>query len=261
MKNLYTFFITLLTIAISNAQIAGTNWSLTPAAGSLGVGANSGDTSWWSSSDADVSTRACIFDDVIIFNADGTYTQDMQDSTWLEGWQGAAAEGCGTPIAPHNGSNAATYTVDSTAGTITVVGTGAHIGLAKVTNQGEDGVATNDTIEYKYELSADGNTMTIEAVYPSGVWTYKYSKNASLSVTKMDSFEFNLFPNPVINSLKVSSKESVNLVRVFDLTGRVVKQANPNKSNFDLDVSDLSKGAYLVKLSAGDKEATTKLIK
>ena len=38
-------------------------------------------------------------------------------------------------------------------------------------------------------------------------------------------------------------------------------EAKPNKENFDLDVTDLSKGVYLVKLNVGNKETTTKLIK
>jgi len=59
----------------------------------------------------------------------------MNGSTWLEAWQGAP-EGCGAPIAPHVGG-AATYAYDATAGTLTVNGLGAHIGLAKVINGAE----------------------------------------------------------------------------------------------------------------------------
>ena len=44
-------------------------------------------------------------------------------------------------------------------------------------------------------------------------------------------------------------------------TGRVIKQSNPNKSSFRLNINDLNKGVYLIKLNAGDKESTTKLIK
>ena len=78
----------------------------------------------------------------------------MGSQTWLEGWQeGQDGESCGTPIAPHNGSNAATWSYDATAKTITVVGSGAFLGLAKVHNTGEDGKPANNTITYKYDLS------------------------------------------------------------------------------------------------------------
>jgi hypothetical protein len=46
----------------SFAQIEGT-WKLAPNAGSLAVGPNIGDGSWWSNGAGDVTTRACLFDD------------------------------------------------------------------------------------------------------------------------------------------------------------------------------------------------------
>ena len=51
------------------------SWSLKKAAGSLGVGPSKGDISWWSSSADDVTTRACLFDDEYVFNADGSFKE------------------------------------------------------------------------------------------------------------------------------------------------------------------------------------------
>ena len=73
------------------------DWKLAPVAGALGVGPALGDTSWWASNADDVTTRACLFDDVFSFNADGSFANTMGDSTWLETWQGVEAEGCGAP--------------------------------------------------------------------------------------------------------------------------------------------------------------------
>ena len=56
----------------------------------------------------------------------------MGDETWLEGWQNGGSEVCGAPVAPFDGSNSATYSYDASAGTLTVTGLGAHIGLPKV---------------------------------------------------------------------------------------------------------------------------------
>jgi hypothetical protein len=158
--------------------LAGTSWSLASQAGALGVGPSEGDYSWWSNSAEDVTARACLFDDTYVFNADSTFSQDMQGSTWLESWQaGAPAEGCGTPIAPHNGSNAATWSADSS--TVTVVGDGAFLGLAKVTNTDESGDPADDTITYNYVL--DGNTLTITIQgwhpEPAATWQFIFTKN------------------------------------------------------------------------------------
>lgn len=162
----------------SDHPLAGTSWSFASEAGALGVGPSEGDYSWWSNSAEDVTTRACLFDDTYVFNADGTFSQDMQGSTWLESWQaGAPAEGCGTPIAPHNGSNAATWSADSS--TVTVVGDGAFLGLAKVTNTDESGDPADDTITYNYAL--DGNTLTITIQgwhpEPAATWQFIFTKN------------------------------------------------------------------------------------
>ena len=162
----------------SDHPLAGTSWSIASEAGSLGVGPSEGDYSWWAIDAAGIEARACLLDDTYVFNADGSFTQDMQGSTWLEGWQaGAPAEGCGTPIAPHNGSNAATWSADSS--TVTVVGDGAFLGLAKVTNTDESGDPADDTITYNYAL--DGNTLTITIQgwhpEPAATWQFILTKN------------------------------------------------------------------------------------
>ena len=105
-------------------------------------------------------------------------------------------------------------------------------------------------------LAASGGTHP-STIYIDNVYFYKEG-TASINDIKIN---VNVYPNPVKDILNVISAESIDVVRIFDLNGRVVKQATPNKANFDMDVANLSKGVYLVKLNAGNKEATTKLIK
>jgi len=157
------------------------SWSMTREAGALGVGPALGDVSWWANSDADVTTRDCFFDDEYVFSADGSYSNVMGATTWLEAWQtGVDADGCGAPVAPHNGLSAATYSVDETAGTITIVGSGAFLGLAKAHNTGEDGAPANNTTVYKYKFSADGNNLDVHIEVGTGVfWQYKFTRNGS----------------------------------------------------------------------------------
>ena len=69
----------------------------------MGVGPAQGDLSWWSNSEEDVATRACLMDDEFVFGADGSFANVMGGSTWLEEWQGAD-EGCGAPVYPHDGA-------------------------------------------------------------------------------------------------------------------------------------------------------------
>ena len=153
-------------------------WKLTPAAGSLMVGPTQGDGSWWTNSEADAtSTRACLFDDEYVFNTDGSFENKLGGQTWLETWQGVS-EGCGTPIAPHDGSNAATWSYDATAATITISGEGAFLGLSKAHNTGEDGAPVNNTIEYIVTaISSTG--MTIDINVGTGWWRFLFTKQAA----------------------------------------------------------------------------------
>jgi hypothetical protein len=160
-------------------------WKLAPVAGALEVGDGAG-TVWWATSDADVITRDCYFDDQYIFNADGSFQNNLGAQTWIEPWQGMDPEGCGTPVAPHDGLSAATYTDDGS--TITVNGLGAYLGLAKVHNTGEDGMPVDNTITYDYVLSADGNSLDITISGFNGgteYWDYKLVKDATTTVSPL----------------------------------------------------------------------------
>ena len=155
-------------------------WRLAPEAGALGVGPELDNISWWSNSSEDVTTRACLFDDTYVFNADGSFQNVVGDQTWIEAWQGVAGEECGTPVAPHDGSATATYTYDEAAGTITLDGAGAYLGLAKAINGGElaNPADAPDSITYIASLSEDGNTLELDIeVADGGHWSFKLVKD------------------------------------------------------------------------------------
>jgi hypothetical protein len=167
--------------AVAANPLAGT-WKITPEAGSLYVGPEKGSAAWWSSSVADVTTRACYFDDQYVFGADGSFSNVMGDQTWVEGWQTGVAPGCGAPVAPHNGATA-TYTYDATAGTLVINGAGAYIGLAKAVNAGELG--TNEDVRSSVEIPSsityevtvvDASNLTVHVNFGAGYWNYKLTK-------------------------------------------------------------------------------------
>ena len=155
--------------------LAGT-WQMAAEAGSLGVGPAVGDVSFFNCDDPCVVERACYYDDNYVFGADGSFTNDLGADSWIEGWQGGG-DSCGAPVAPHDGSNPATYVYDAVAGTITLNGAGSYLGLAKANNQGElPNVAVPDTIVYN--VTFDGaNTMNVNIDVGGGVfWQYKLVK-------------------------------------------------------------------------------------
>jgi len=163
------------------SPIEGT-WKLANEAGSLAVGPAPDNLTWWSISADDVANRACFYDDTYVFNADGSFQNILGSDTWLEPWQGMDPEACGAPVAPHNGSNPATWSSSDTS--VTISGLGAYLGLPKVHNAGEDGLPVNNTITYDYVLSDDNNVMELQIVGYNGTggtetWYFKFVKEGS----------------------------------------------------------------------------------
>ena len=152
-------------------------WRIAPEAGALKVGPGEFDGSWWQLGEADVTTRACLLDDLYVFRADGTFKNVLGDETWLEGWQGVD-EGCGAPIEPHDGSVPATWSYDAGAGKVTLEGQGAFLGLAKANNNGQLDAPYEApaSITYNVYVEEDGS-LTVSVDYQSGWWTYKLVKD------------------------------------------------------------------------------------
>jgi hypothetical protein len=171
-----TILLILFSATISIGQTIDGTWKLTPLAGAFAVGPNQGNYTWYSSSAADVTTRACLFDDEYVFNANGTFSNVQGSQTWLEAWQGAT-DVCGSPVAPHNGSNAATYAYNSTAGTLTLNGVGAYLGLAKAINGAELTSPLNAPNSITYIVSSlTATEMTVEINAGNGWWRFKFTK-------------------------------------------------------------------------------------
>ena len=176
MKKIYTLLFIAFAL-VSSAQIEGT-WKLAQIPAALAVGPSQTDYGWWSNSSTDLTTRACLFDDSVTFDANGNFMQYMDGNTWLEAFQGVASEQCGAPVAPHDGSG--TYTYSYTGTQLTVNGTGAHMGLPKVVNGGEisTGAPVPTSITYESTLSTNGDTLTLEIDYAVGWWKFVYQKTS-----------------------------------------------------------------------------------
>ena len=165
------------------------DWRLAQKAGAYGVGRAEGSIGDWSSSDFSLSQRDCQFDDSYsfqaanpIYPASGVFTQDMGESTWFEPWQPAANplgyEHCDTPYAPFNGSTEnMSYKWDVEAGTLTLYGLGAHIGLPRVANLVENTGEDIESVTYTIETaSANFIALNILSGGPSPWWHFELER-------------------------------------------------------------------------------------
>jgi hypothetical protein len=159
---------------ISNLPVVG-NWKLAFA----GVGPSEGDTTWFSIDDTGPGgPRACWFDDVYNVADDGSFRNYQQGETWLETWQGVAADGCGAPVAPHNGSTAGAWSYDGAAGTVTINGLGSFLGLAKAVNGAElaDPAAAPESVTYSVVELID-DSLTIRVDVGGGWWEFQLARD------------------------------------------------------------------------------------
>jgi len=157
-------------------------WKMDPTAGSLAVGPSADEVGvWFSISAGDVSTRDCFYDDLYTFNEDGTFENELGEETWVEEWQdGVEEDGCGTPVPPHDGSEAGNWSADGE--TITLSGDGVFLGLAKVNNDNEEGNPSGNTISYDYTLSEDNTILEVtvsgfNAEEPNATWYYRLTND------------------------------------------------------------------------------------
>ena len=98
-----------------------------------------------------------------------------------------------------------------------------------------------------------GGTVLIDNFKISGLTTASVDNNKLLG--------FSMFPNPAKTQLQISAKETITKADVFNVLGRKVKSFTVNNTSTSLDISELSKGIYLIKYESAGRVGTAKFIK
>ncbi|MGB0431038.1 MAG: PKD domain-containing protein [Bacteroidia bacterium] len=147
-------------------------WKLAPIAGAMKVGDAIGSGGWWQTSEGDITTRDCHFDDEFIFTDGGNLEYAAQGSIWGETWMGVAAEGCtdetalASPYDAYTSNDSYSFEVDVNGEkpTIKVSGTGAFLGLQKAYNGGELASGDSPVSEITYTVQDYAATDTEETI-------------------------------------------------------------------------------------------------
>jgi hypothetical protein len=84
---------------------------------------------------------------------------------------------------------------------------------------------------------------------------------STLGTSQFNLNTLKVYPNPVVNILSISYDKSIDLITVYDLSGRMVKQVLPNKTDVQVDMSDLAASMYVVIVRANGKQTEIKVIK
>lgn len=115
-----------------------------------------------------------------------------------------------------------------------------------------------------YEGLTAGETYYVQVDTPSGLDPGSFGLEITTQTLSQDSFSmqsFNIYPNPVAHTLQVSGIENEASIQMYDLLGKQVIALDHVSNNQAFDVSSLSSGVYIVKVTLGDNTLTRKIIK
>ncbi|MFV8393268.1 M4 family metallopeptidase [Flavobacterium sp. LB2P6] len=154
-----------------------------------------------------------------------------------------------------NGSTVTSYT-SSTNGNWVQLGT-------NIVNFGETvliGLASTSNLD---GVNTVANYTDVTIISGSGMAKSTTTKSALNPLIDEDSDEnsVTIYPNPAVNSLSIELSDStVESIAIYNFLGKVVRVENlksPNKSA-NIDVSDFSKGLYLLKINTTDGRSINK---
>lgn len=85
--------------------------------------------------------------------------------------------------------------------------------------------------------------------------------NTELSVTENKNAAFTYYPNPVKDVLNIAGKSNIIKIEVFELSGRKILSHDAKAKDIKLNLSTISSGTYIVKISSDKTTESFKIIK
>ena len=113
------------------------------------------------------------------------------------------------------------------------------------------------------EWTKDGVQVSTDASY---TFTVTASETYVAHFQEDDSVEdymiaSQIFPNPFTSVLSIATEQVLQSIRVYDIYGRLLKEQIVSSQQFDLDLSGLAKGAYLLQIDYGDSRSVHRIMK
>jgi hypothetical protein len=123
--------------------------------------------------------------------------------------------------------------------------------------EGTTFTSTNWTYSGANALDGESDNASATTPFPTGTYSNTTASTSNNTITG-----FNAYPNPVKgNSLTVTtSSTEAKTVNIFNVLGRKVFSQRFSSMNKIMDISGISSGVYIMKVSEGNNIATKKLI-
>jgi hypothetical protein len=110
----------------------------------------------------------------------------------------------------------------------------------------------NNGLEFDMHVTAVYNPGNVESGYTETAFTL----GAALKTTNFNNEIVKLYPNPTHGVLNLDN-DKLTKIMVYDFSGKKIKEFDPQPQ---IDLSDFSKGIYLIKLFSNEKITVDKLI-
>ena len=231
--------------------------------GHIGVGPNgSFAAEWWNANPWD-KWETGLYDDRWSF-AGGVVTVDTGDDGAIFGKKPEldAAFPDNTPYDADNSDNEYLYYAqDDYTDTFTVSDLGAEVETITFATNGNIGFYTSIAGQEFQVLERTETTMYVRNVgSETNAWYNKLSTADALSTVDAMMLDMRIYPNPSNGSYVTiqTPVSGVKYVEVFDITGK--RLINTSLSADTLDVSSMSTGMYLVKVTVEGQSKVSKLI-
>jgi hypothetical protein len=179
-----------------------------------------------------------------IFMTDGSSIRDAYSSS------------NGEPQADSSSNESGDWTLVSnivSSGTRTIVATRAN--------------DTGNSNDYAFSASA-GSLTVIWAIGSSTTYAYHSIRgatalNVSLGISENKLLSFEMYPNPVSDVLNIQLPSGTDKaeVGVYDYTGRLVSSKTISSNDSTLDVQNISKGIYILRVTTNTKIGVQRFIK
>jgi len=85
--------------------------------------------------------------------------------------------------------------------------------------------------------------------------------DAPSGVKNVESTSFRAYPNPFKDNLNVESEEVIKNVSIYSVNGQRIKDLTINSTKADIETSNLSKGAYMLKVETANGTKTMNVVK
>lgn len=130
---------------------------------------------------------------------------------------------------------------------------------------GDTYIDAGATAKDNYDGDITSNIVTVSNVDTTivGIYSVTYdvtdaSGNAALTITRtvnvvdelflesFDPIKFDIFPNPTSNFWQINSSETINIIQIFDVVGKMLIYKKTDSMDVLIDATSLSEGIYLL---------------